>query len=40
LDALKTLGERLQARFDSGDLTSDERDQLLQQLLDREASIA
>lgn len=40
LDALKGLGERLQARFDSGDLTSDERDQLLQQLLDREASIA
>lgn len=40
IDALKTLGERLQARFDAGDLTSDERDQLLQHLLDKETSLA
>ena len=39
LDELKTLGDRLVARFEAGDLTEAERDQLLQLLLDKETAI-
>jgi len=39
LDELKTLGDRLVARFDAGELTEAERDQLLQMLLDKETAI-
>jgi len=40
LDKLKSLGDRLVARFDAGELTETERDQLLQMLLDRETALA
>ena len=40
LDELKGLGDRLVARFEAGELTEAERDQLLQMLLDRETTIA
>jgi len=40
LDELKSLGDRLVARFEAGELTETERDQLLQMLLDRETALA
>ena len=40
LDELKTLGDRLVARFEAGELTESERDQLLQMLLDKETTLA
>ena len=40
LDELKTLGDRLIARFDAGELTAAERDQLMQMLLDKETALA
>jgi len=40
LDELKNLGDRLVARFEAGELTESERDQLLQMLLDRETALA
>lgn len=40
MDELKSLGERLMARFEAGELTESERDQLLQMLLDKETTIA
>ena len=40
LDELNSLGDRLVARFEAGELTEAERDQLLQMLLDRETTIA
>jgi len=40
LDELKSLGDRLVARFEAGELTETERDQLLQMLLDKETAIA
>ena len=39
LDELKTLGDRLVARFEAGELTESERDQLLQMLLDKETTL-
>ena len=40
MDELKSLGDRLMARFEAGELTESERDQLLQMLLDKETTIA
>lgn len=40
MDELNTLGGRLMARFEAGELTEAERDQLLQMLLDKETTIA
>jgi len=40
LDELKSLGDRLVARFEAGELTESERDQLLQMLLDKETTLA
>ena len=40
MDELKPLGDRLMARFEAGELTESERDQLLQMLLDKETTVA
>lgn len=40
IDELKSLGDRLMARFNAGELTESERDQLLQMLLNKEEIIA